>query len=253
MGLDIYLGYDNSSFGRKHYKRNVLKDYYDKNVFIVPDRYDILQEEPSDSYPDHLCNKMYLRSSYNSAGYNSLARLYNCMSLYDIFEPIFIDDWNTECTKEALLQCLDNAKRNEQMWLSLDDKMFDIFPIQTYTERHKSQEEPSSIILTRKTGLDAFNKLYNKKDPYVKNPYNISTYSKDGLVELYSNPIEIYGIINNVVPEFAVGRPNAAFTFGEQCVVYARDISWYKQMACIIVEFIETALQIDYPSIFFWG
>lgn len=246
MGLDIYLGYDNSSFGRKHYKRNVLKDYYDKNVFIVPDRYDILQEEPSDSYPDHLCNKMYLRSSYNSAGYNSLARLYNCMSLYDIFEPIFVDDWNTECTKEALLQCLDNAKRNEKMWLDLDDKLFDVFPIQSYTI------EPSSIVLTRKTGLDEFNKLYNKKNPYVNDPYGISTYSDNRLVELFSEPVEIYGIINNVVPNFAIDRPNAR-QFGELCAVYARDISWYKQMARIIVEFIETALQIDYPSIFFWG
>ncbi len=62
MGLDIYL-YD---------KRD--KDERQKDV-------------PSKQHPDHLCNRRYLRSSYNEGGFNTVMRNLGLPDLYAIFQP----------------------------------------------------------------------------------------------------------------------------------------------------------------------
>ena len=246
MGLDIYLEYDRDVFSRRYYKQNAIKEIFTNKPTVInyPEKYDIMENEQSQLYPDHLCSQNYLRSSYNNSGYNSLANIYNCMSLYDIFEPILEDNCCTDCSKEKLQQCLENAKRNEEIWNSLNDKMFDIYPVY---DRYLSG--PNTVVLTRKTALEKFNSMYQDKVP---DAYGISTFDKDRLIEMYDEPIEIFGVISNVVPEYAVGRPNID-CYKEHHVVFKRDITWYKQMAHIIVEFVEKALDLDYPYIVFWG
>lgn len=44
-------------------------------------------ERPSEKHPDHLFKVGYFRSSYNDGGINSVARVHDVPSLYDVFEP----------------------------------------------------------------------------------------------------------------------------------------------------------------------
>lgn len=89
MGLDIYL-YDG--------KNNI--------------------EEKSDKHPEHYCNKGYLRSSYNSGGFNSVVGSMIGKDLYYIFDPIENEyneenedsSWYVEYPKEHLEEALKRAK-----------------------------------------------------------------------------------------------------------------------------------------------
>ena len=128
MGLDIYLDHDRSCFGKQYFKKNAVNFQSDTKATIYPITY--IEEEPSEFYPEHLCNRCYLRSSYNDTGYNRVADNMGCINLYDIFEPIMINDtFETDCSKENLLKCLEKAQINKQIWDSLEDNEFDILPI----------------------------------------------------------------------------------------------------------------------------
>lgn len=82
-------GYNDLSDAQRETVREAVKAYNEQNGL---DEYgssnDITHiEEDSKLYPEHMFKIGYLRSSYNSAGINSVLERAGCMTLYDIFEP----------------------------------------------------------------------------------------------------------------------------------------------------------------------
>lgn len=249
MGLDIFLDTDKSCFGKQHFKRNVITFQADTKATIYPITY--IEEIPSAFYPNHLCNQCYLRSSYNDAGYDHVADNMGCINLYDIFEPIFVNNsYETDCSKENLLKCLEKAQLNKQLWDSLDDKTFDILPLYRKLDE-RIFKQPKKVYLTKSEAIKEFNRLYKSRSD---DDIRFSFYNDNHTIEVFNedSPIEIYGVIHNVIPEFVKYYGNKK-NFSELGVVYKKDIVWYKQMSQIIIEFIEKALELDNPNIIFWG
>ena len=89
MGLDIYL---NS-------KAEIEND-------------SVREEVPSIAHPDHLCNRRYLRSSYNSSGFNSAVVDYigEDTDLYAIFDGLTVDDYDVALVPEDI-PVLEKAKQ----------------------------------------------------------------------------------------------------------------------------------------------
>lgn len=71
-------------------------------------------EVKSDTNPEHMFTRRYLRSSYNSGGFNSVAENFGGHDLYWIFEPLQmdfedVDGWLREDDIEGLRLCRERA------------------------------------------------------------------------------------------------------------------------------------------------
>lgn len=224
MGLDVFSYQDPSPIGHRFYKNCAIRfDDINKNGISFQECNESIT---SSLYPDHLCTPQYLRSSYNAGGYNNICTLYRAMDLYDIFDPIFIDDVSTDCSKDKLELCLENAKRNQEIWHSLDIDQYSIYQLPSF------EKQNINCLLTNK---DIIEKINNSKDLY-----------NNGIVK-FDQPIEVYGYINNYCPYESLS------IFSSPALIIKESIEFYIQMSDIIVEFIEYALKMEDPYIVFWG
>lgn len=238
MGLDIWLKENTDCFRKSLYKKECIKQLVSLSALLDLDklRADREWENVEGKYPDHLCTPTYLRSSYNSTGYNRIAKHLGLMDLYDIFDPIFVNipgthEFYTDCSKEKLNLCLDNALNNLFNWLQLNNQVMDY-----YIDNIPNDD-----------------KIYSEKEiiDSIKSQLNTDKEFLEGIIGRYASPDmlkepTIYCVIPNV--ELWEGS-----NFKGNMVVFKNDIVWYKQMAEIIVEFIENALTMEEPNIVFWG
>lgn len=237
MGLDVYLQGSRSVFAHKyrskealHFNNHHKEDSYNDVIYYKepPEYYD----QQSEIHPDHLCTPYYLRSSYNEEGYDSKCELYEgTMDLYQIFDPIFMPSPPftiiTDCSKEKLQCCLQNAIKNREAWYKMDDMQWNI---------RSFWFQASKVFLTKAQAIEMY------KDKNLQ-------------------PLEVYAVIDNVVPNFLEPMIDKndeesqkhLTRFAQPGFLIKESIEWYKQMSDIIVEFIQRALELEDPEIIFWG
>jgi hypothetical protein len=130
VGLDIYL-YNAADGSANKLHDDATNAFYDDPAYEAwseserKDRYDALPEYvshtdvPSERYPDHLCNRRYLRSSYNAGGFNSAVPEYTGSDhgFYWIFEPMG-REWDGDegqLTAVDIPMLQESRKRTEQV------------------------------------------------------------------------------------------------------------------------------------------
>lgn len=207
------------------------------------------QEERNKSrlHPDHLCNRRYLRSSYNDGGFNRVVGKLLGITLDDIFLPEAVpervtaggdddeDDYSPPSwPKEHLSRARERAVecRDKMRAVALPLATFDVGPNMFSLPPRITEEEALSIAakqMERVTEKD--NEAFG---------YNYS--NKDG--QFFLKGLEIVAAIPGVD------------LFGKQTVHIVHKMTgwdWYLQMADIIVEFIDEALAMDDPCISWSG
>lgn len=232
MGLDIW-SYDQDKVSNFS-KYNYLKNKYD--IFIT--NKDSLQGRYI--YPNNINTTQYLRSSYNGSGYDSIARVYGCMSLLQILEPICIClDKNIPITKETIYQSLGIAKCNLEKWITIkvlsDDELIFRPEVLEYFNTYKDDTVVNvadiifnNYIIYNSFTVDLINKSINnmKKNKYRK------------YIDKYNRNNSLKGIIklnNNIIG------------------LYKDDLNYYLETAEIIVKFVEELLQMEEPILNYWG
>ena len=119
MGLDVLM-------------KGVPQENKYPDLLLSPGEYDKAREEcqrtriRSASYPKHLWTPVYLRSSYNSSGFNAIARSLTGWDLYDVFPEAksqneFKPDWKGALTMaQKLWEGLKKAQTfppNDKEWM----------------------------------------------------------------------------------------------------------------------------------------
>lgn len=179
------------------------------------------QEIKSELYPDHLCNKAYLRSSYNGAGFNSFIQELTGIGLYEIFEPggeyeIPLSPEKIETAKQTTTKLIEKIKAMPK-------------------ERIVAVETISANLFADKPKIDSEQAIKIYLDEIDRN-----TGSRD-----YSN---INGLFCFDGFEIVAAVPGVD-VFGNSGVhlVYRKDVEWYMQMAEIILEFLDHAKTLENP------
>ena len=175
----------------------------------------------SDKYPKHTCGKGYLRSSYNSGGFNNVVSNLIGKDLYYIFEPD--SGYEIELSKQKLEDCLKRAK--EVLYeLENTEKSYKVC-----TVSHNIFSGISKV--SESEAIQIMNKQLNNE--------NLGSYSCADGHFFQKEPLAVVGAIPGID---ALGSP---------CVhlVYESDITWYKQMAEIVIEMIEFAMTLENPKL----
>lgn len=103
MGLDIYLTTDADNAAEKAYSEAWDELWSRKDSGEITEaEYDELRKElpsyppkasvPAQADPEHLCDRRYLRSSYNASGFNRVVENTSGQDLYGIFEDVYQGD-----------------------------------------------------------------------------------------------------------------------------------------------------------------
>jgi len=195
-----------------------------------------MKDEPSENYPEHLCNKRYLRSSYNEAGFNFVARRLVGKDMYYIFQPGNTDDdgrikYTHNELRIARQRAIEVIERFRTLYLK--ENLYGVTAV-----RHnifKAQETTEDKVLEI---------VYNEEK------------SKEGIREKY-NYSNIKGHFFFCYPLEVVAILPGKDAMGE-CIwiVYKMDeevFQHYMQTAEIILEFIDNALTLPEPVQIVWS
>ena len=235
MGLDIWsYDYDRTADFSKY---NYIKSQFD--IFIDT----IEKTKVIELYTEHICNSQYLRSSYNGYGYDTFARIYNCIELLDILHPMIYDknkNINNIISKEAIYQSLGIAKENLAKW-KLIELLNNENQIYRYDViKYNGDSTFNNIFYTIAT--NQFIRYNNFTCELIdKSISNLSKRKYKKYLKQYNNYIqdtEVKGIVE---------------VDGNILVLFKDDISWYRKTAEIVVDFIETLLMMEEPIVEYWG
>lgn len=204
MGLDIYLDWADAP------KRT--DEFSGLNADI-----------PSEKYPEHMCKRNYLRSSYNGGGFNSVVRNLIDEDLYTIFAPIGanLDEYELRPTDEQLQASRVNA---EQVLETLRNA-----PRLGVTFERAVSLRPQDGIVTSEEAALATYILETTRD---KQPFGDGGWSNARGVFYPTEPLEVHGILpgRGILGDIGV------------YLVFKKDLDWYIQMCEIVIEFIDEAL-----------
>jgi len=200
-----------------------------------------LDEIPSDQHPDHLCNKTYLRSSYNEAGFNHVARDLTGKELWWVFAPVLGSD-NEDGRGDLPEGAYEGTPVNVTNWLLargracilLDMlKACDNLRICSWSPTNKFKDPKMEEV----SSGQAMTIYREHVESHADGSHSYS--NTKGLFLAPDDALTIHAIIN--------GKD----VLGEPCVhiVYTADIEWYVQMAEVVIEFIDHALTLDAPGI----
>ena len=209
MGLDVYLN-DGPEVA------------YDTNPDEWERQFKETQEIKSSRYPDHMCGPRYLRSSYNSAGFNSVVGDLVEEDLYSVFlaeeseYPWFPSKEHLASARGRAVDLVHKLEKVERPLAATD--------ICSFGGGTNSKAEAVKIT-KEKLDVESMFDAFSCSEGF---------FSKKGLT--------IYAAI----PGHAYGQ---ATTY----LVHAIDLEWYIQMAEIVVEFIDCALAMDNPRITWSG
>ena len=235
MGLDIWsYDYDRTADFSKY---NYIKSQFD--IFIDT----IEKTKVIELYPEHICNSQYLRSSYNGYGYDTFARIYNCIELLAILHPMIYDknkNINNIISKESIYQSLGIAKENLAKW-KLIELLNNENQIYRYDViKYNGDSTFNNIFYTIAT--NQFIRYNNFTCELIdKSISNLSKRKYKKYLKQYNNYIqdtEVKGIVE---------------VDGNILVLFKDDISWYRKTAEIVVDFIETLLMMEEPIVEYWG
>lgn len=189
-------------------------------------------EKPSEKYPEHHCNRAYLRSSYNSAGFNTVVRRLTGKDLYWVFNPRNVNEEGYIIFSERELK---EAKKRA---LSLVKELKAIdYPLGvTYQD---SQSTKNYVHID-----DVISLVNNELEKYKKGGA-MGDYASSNGKFFFRNPLKVVALLPGKSP------------FG-YCVwvVYEmpKDVfEYYIQTAEITVEFIEEALLQEIPAVVVWS
>ena len=231
MGLDVW-SYDLdkiSCFSKYH----CTKNQYD--IFISRD-----PMSGRHIYPNNINTTQYLRSSYNGSGYDSIARVYGCIPILEILNPIQDSIDNTgNITKESIQQSLGIAKCNLEKWITIkalsDNELIFRPEVLEYSNNFKDDTLVHTIdiifnnyIIYSSFTVDLINKSINNMK---KNKY------KNYIIK-YNRNNSLKGIIklnNNIIG------------------LYKDDLNYYLETATTIIKFVEELLQMEEPVLCYWG
>lgn len=215
MGLDVYVSYP-----------------------------DLAGEQKSDKYPEHMCNKSYLRSSYNEGGFNSVVGKLIGKDLYHIFgldwggiedAPGYVP-WNEETeegghwipTPEHLVKCKERAEEVVAELAAIERPLATMH-VTSYPEADPLTAEQAIELTYKKL---AERKAAIEKDGDKAKFWGGSYSSREGFFCL-DDPLAIIAIVT--------GKD----VLGSPCVHVVHDnkgFDHYTQMAEIVVEMIDTML-----------
>ena len=238
MGLDIW-SYDKDEIS-DFSKYNYLKNKFD--IFIT--NKDSLQGRHI--YQDNINTTQYLRSSYNMYGYNRMADIYKCATMYDILNPIlYCTDDKHPITKDIIYQSLGIANHNLSKWKYLDEVLSknDLLFRPLVLEYYNPDEEINELLSAR-----AYDLLFNS---YIV--YNTTT------MELINNAI-------SNMKKFKFKKYIDKYRMSDEEVLkgileinkniiglYHDDLTYYVETAETIVKFVEELLQMEEPVLCYWG
>lgn len=171
-------------------------------------------ENPSLKYPKHLCKIGYLRSSYNSGGFNNVCGNLIGMDLYAVFNP---ND------RYAFQLSAEEWKATRKRAVELLKRLKGVHPLRCM-----------------KVGLNPFKPGHGVKSPEEAMETMVTEIDKEKGFPEYSN-IDGHFFLGEKGLEICGALPGFS-SFGKApCVylVYKTDLSWYIQMAEIVVEFCE--------------
>lgn len=214
MGLDIYL--------------------YDGDESV---------DELSEKHPEHICNKGYLRSSYNESGFNNFVGNLIGMDLYTVFEPLGEPDENGELhpISSRLLSCRLNALKLLNELKAADSVCVDSIPA----------APPKGTQPKAQTGAkDAIN-FYREEVKKMRDSQKEAAekgLSPDMRFGNYSNSVGYFFL---ATPEIVRGAIGGVDVLNRPCVhlICEADKTFYVEMAEILVEFIDRAMQCDMARI----
>lgn len=244
MGLDIYLYTEAQQEANDEYERasNALYDRADYESLSLEDKEQLSDalppwqsstDVPSQKYPQHLCNRRYLRSSYNSGGFNTAVPELTGYDhgLYWIFQPLDVDlnmgDIRlTNHDVEALEDC---RKRAEQVASEIDK--CDALRTLDATSMMGSAPHMWSSLPSEEQVLEWY-----REERGSKRSIGSSYSCAKGLVLGFDKGTEILAL--------TIGQ-----RFGEVCAIAVfrmnqESLDHYRQTAEIITEFCEEAIAL---------
>lgn len=211
MGLDVYL-------------RNGPEADYETDHEEWKRQFDETQSTKSVKYPEHICGPRYLRSSYNSGGFNSRIGDLIGEDLYSIFSPPDGEyDWHP--TKEQLTEARERAMAVIEKIKAVELPL-GAFDVST-SHGVKATSDAEAIVIT----LEQL-----RRDRVLGGGWSC----QEG--HFYPDGIKIVGMI-----------PGESFMGPCVYMVHQVDLEYYIQMAEIVVEFIDAALEMDDPRISWSG
>ena len=211
---------------------------------------DVDEDIKSEKHPDHMCNRSYLRSSYNDSGYNSVVGKLIGKELYYIFGVHFDGvhemegyvpyDEKTETggwwvpTPEHLEKCRERAVEvlTELSAIARPLRCFDV-SFYEFTEHVKPLKSHEAIQYV----YDAIAKQEERdanltEEQRASGMFSAGSYSTGQGYFHLGTPVTV---VAHVVGINALGTPCIH-------VVYEDDISYYIQTTEIVVEMIDTML-----------
>ena len=238
MGLDIWS--QDQDVIADFSKYNCIRNQFDVFIDTIDGKVKI-----DELYPNHVSNSQYLRSSYNGYGYDSFARVYNCVEMLFILDPIIKDyekNKNRFISKESIHQSLGIAKENLERWkylelLNNEDQIFRYDVI-----KYDNGSTFNNVFYTIATNqFIRYNNFTCELIDQAKNNLNkkkFNKYLKEYLGRYPEDDTYVKGIIQ---------------IDGNILILFKDNITWYRETAEIIVDFVETLLLMEEPVINYWG
>ena len=186
----------------------------------------------SPTHPDHLCTPFYLRSSYNSNGFDGVVgNIIPGGTLWDIFAPCGdLESGRVRPTKKALRASREKA-------IAIVEALADAEAIgaEFYAD-NPFRTEPSAV-----DSDEAAIAVYRKQKHDKERPTGLDLTNFGNIDgEFYlGEPLEVIAVI----PGKGFGRT------GVYLVYKMTDLAWYQAAAEIVVEFIDNALSMKRPVI----
>jgi hypothetical protein len=262
MGLDIYLedrAYKQRSDAREKASEQHWKEWGDKpdspekaaaNEKVPP--FEMPAEVPSTKYPEHLCNRRYLRSSYNSSGFNRAVpdMIGLPHDFYWIFEPVIGNDppYETKLDREQMVPLAQVRGRA----LEVAQEIRDCDPLRTETATgmvSPTVEHLWSVPPTAEQVLDWYREEKAKREEQIAKAKAEGAAEKDWRLRNYG-----YSNAKGQILGFETGLEVLAITsgrdvLGQPAAVFVYRLSdktkqHYVATAEIVAEFAEEAIAL---------
>ena len=211
MGLDIYLS--SPGVGKTEYGGTLDLD--------------------SATYPEHICKRNYLRSSYNGSGYNSVVGNLLGLDWYWVFAPAGAgrDEYRLTPTKAQLRECRERAVQQVADLAAAAG-----IGVEFYASAPARPHD--GIIASDEDAIAAYRKQAAEDAARTDTFMGHSNSNSVGYWFLADESLTVKAII-----------PGKGFMGAGAYVVFDIDPTFYRQAAELVVEFIDYALSQRRPVI----
>lgn len=209
MGLDIYLSWPEAE--QKW-----------------PDVESVAADIPSKANPKHISNRTYLRSSYNGSGFDSVAGNLTGHGLGWVFEKMLAggDDPNSGDFSPTDAE-LEHARIRA---IQLRDMMAGAPELAATFERAQSLRPQDGLLTSEEAALETYLEETGRENPFAA--IGGGGWSNAKGVFYPDEPLEIHAVMpgRGLLGDIGV------------YLIYKKDLTYYKEMCEIIIEFIDEAL-----------